>query len=44
LPSIALPLSRVLGKVSLASKMQLVILDACRNNPFVAEDAQHQQK
>jgi len=31
-----MPLSRVLGKVSLASKMQLVILDACRNNPFVA--------
>ena len=29
------PLSRVLGKVAGASKMQLVILDACRNNPFV---------
>jgi tetratricopeptide (TPR) repeat protein len=29
------PLSRVLGKVTGASKMQLVILDACRNNPFV---------
>jgi len=29
------PLSRVLGKVSGASKMQLVVLDACRNNPFV---------
>ena len=30
-----MPLSRVLGKVAGASKMQLVILDACRNNPFV---------
>ena len=29
------PLSRVLSKVAGASKMQLVILDACRNNPFV---------
>jgi tetratricopeptide (TPR) repeat protein len=29
------PLSRPLGKVAGASKMQLVILDACRNNPFV---------
>ena len=29
------PLSRVLTKVAGASKMQLVILDACRNNPFV---------
>jgi tetratricopeptide (TPR) repeat protein len=29
------PLSRVLAKVAGASKMQLVILDACRNNPFV---------
>jgi tetratricopeptide (TPR) repeat protein len=33
----AMPLSRLLSKVSLASKMQLVILDACRNNPFVAK-------
>ena len=29
------PLSRLLAKVAGASKMQLVILDACRNNPFV---------
>ena len=29
------PLTRVLGKVAGAGKMQLVILDACRNNPFV---------
>jgi uncharacterized caspase-like protein len=31
----AMPLSRLLSKVSAASKMQLVVLDACRNNPFV---------
>jgi tetratricopeptide (TPR) repeat protein len=33
----AMPLSRVLSKVAGASKMQLVILDACRNNPFIAK-------
>ena len=33
----AMPLSRVLGKVLGASKMQLIILDACRNNPFIAK-------
>ena len=33
----AMPLSRVLGKVAGAGKMQLVILDACRNNPFVTK-------
>jgi len=33
----AMPLSRLLSKASAASKMQLVILDACRNNPFVAK-------
>jgi tetratricopeptide (TPR) repeat protein len=33
----AMPLSRLLSKVSAASKMQLVILDACRNNPFVGK-------
>jgi tetratricopeptide (TPR) repeat protein len=33
----ALPLSRVLSKVAGASRMQLVILDACRNNPFAAK-------
>ena len=33
----AMPLARVLGKVAGAGKMQLVILDACRNNPFVAK-------
>jgi tetratricopeptide (TPR) repeat protein len=31
----ALPLPRLLSKVGGASKMQLVILDACRNNPFI---------
>jgi tetratricopeptide (TPR) repeat protein len=31
----AVPLSRVMSKVIGASKLQLVILDACRNNPFV---------
>jgi tetratricopeptide (TPR) repeat protein len=30
------PLSRVLDKVESAQKLRLVILDACRNNPFVA--------
>jgi tetratricopeptide (TPR) repeat protein len=30
------PLSRVLEKVETARKFRLVILDACRNNPFVA--------
>ncbi|HJZ42961.1 MAG TPA: tetratricopeptide repeat protein, partial [Hyphomicrobiaceae bacterium] len=30
----AMPLSRLLSKVTAASKLQLVILDACRNNPF----------
>ena len=33
----AMPLSRLLSKVSAASKMQLVILDACRNNPFIGK-------
>ncbi|HEU4379903.1 MAG TPA: tetratricopeptide repeat protein [Hyphomicrobiaceae bacterium] len=31
----AVPLSRVMSKVTSASKLQLIILDACRNNPFV---------
>ena len=30
----ALPLERVLTRVSVARRMQLVILDACRDNPF----------
>jgi tetratricopeptide (TPR) repeat protein len=30
-----MPLPRLLSKVTAASKLQLVILDACRNNPFV---------
>jgi tetratricopeptide (TPR) repeat protein len=32
----AVPLSRVLEKVESAHRLRLVILDACRNNPFVA--------
>jgi tetratricopeptide (TPR) repeat protein len=32
----AMPLTRVLGKVAGAGKLQMVILDACRNNPFAA--------
>ncbi len=32
-----MPLSRLLSKVQGASKMQLVILDACRNNPFLTK-------
>jgi Caspase domain len=31
----ALPLERVLSKVEGASKLRLVILDACRDNPFI---------
>jgi len=31
----AVPLTRVMSKVTSASKLQLIILDACRNNPFV---------
>ena len=33
----AMPISRLLSKVAAASKMQLVVLDACRDNPFVAK-------
>ena len=32
----ALPLSRVLEKAAAARLLRLVILDACRNNPFIA--------
>ncbi len=32
----ALPLDRLLDKVESAKKLRLVILDACRNNPFAA--------
>jgi len=31
----ALPLDRVLGEVSQASKIGMVLLDSCRNNPFI---------
>ena len=33
----AMPLSRVLSKVAGAGKLQMVILDACRTNPFAAK-------
>jgi tetratricopeptide (TPR) repeat protein len=33
----AMPMSRLLSKAAAASKMQLVILDACRNNPFLSK-------
>jgi tetratricopeptide (TPR) repeat protein len=33
----ALPLSRLLSKVTGATRMQLVVLDACRNNPFAGK-------
>ena len=35
----ALPLERVLTRVSVAKKLQLVILDACRDNPFARKMA-----
>lgn len=35
----ALPLDRVLAKVEGARKLRLVILDACRENPFIAKMA-----
>jgi tetratricopeptide (TPR) repeat protein len=39
LPDEALPLDRVLAKVETARKLRLVILDACRNNPFLGRMA-----
>jgi uncharacterized caspase-like protein len=36
----AVPLERVLAKAQLARKMRLVILDSCRNNPFISGIAQ----
>ena len=35
----AIPLERILSKVEGAKKLRLVILDACRENPFVAKMA-----
>lgn len=35
-----LPLDRVLARVAVAKRLQLVILDACRDNPFVPRMAQ----
>ena len=34
-PDEAIPLERVLERVSAASKLRIVILDACRSNPFM---------
>ena len=31
----AMPLSLMLGEVSQANKIGIVLLDACRNNPFI---------
>ncbi len=33
----AVPLSRVLSAVQAASKLRIVLLDACRNNPFASQ-------
>ena len=38
-PDEALPLDRVLAKVETARRLRLVILDACRNNPFLVRMA-----
>ena len=35
----AIPLERILSKVEGAKKLRLVILDACRENPFIAKMA-----
>ena len=34
-PDEAIPLERVLDRLTAASKLRIVILDACRNNPFL---------
>ncbi len=35
-PDEAIPLERVLARVNAASKLRIVVLDACRNNPFLS--------
>jgi regulator of sirC expression with transglutaminase-like and TPR domain len=35
-PDEAIPLDRVLARLNAASKLRIVVLDACRNNPFLA--------
>ncbi len=35
-PDEAIPLDRVLARLNAASKLRIVVLDACRNNPFIA--------
>ena len=34
-PDEAVPLERVLDRLAVASKLRIVVLDACRNNPFL---------
>ncbi|MDQ0473129.1 caspase family protein [Labrys wisconsinensis] len=36
-PDEAIPLDRILSAVSGAGKLRLIVLDACRNNPFLAQ-------
>jgi tetratricopeptide (TPR) repeat protein len=38
-PDEAIPLERVLDRLTVARKLRIVVLDACRNNPFVARMA-----
>jgi tetratricopeptide (TPR) repeat protein len=35
-PDEAIPLERVLDRLAAASKLRIVVLDACRNNPFIS--------
>ena len=35
-PDEAIPLERVLDRLAVARKLRIVVLDACRNNPFLA--------
>jgi hypothetical protein len=39
IPEATVPLSTVLRQISGASRLKMVVLDACRNNPFVAKMA-----
>ena len=38
-PDEAIPLERVLDRLTVARKLRIVVLDACRNNPFLARMA-----
>ena len=35
-PDEAIPLGRALDRLTAASKLRIVVLDACRNNPFIS--------